>query len=337
MEYRRIELGSVLQQGPDSERYVFTHRPDLADLSASIGRLGLLTAPVLQEDPQGFFRVVCGSRRIKALRCLGWRSLQAFVASAGEMTDTRCLSRSILENLWHRGFNEVEKALLFTRLTDRYLHLLPDLSEVLDRDLRVPQGAEALEPYRFLLSLPGPILDSVARGELGLTQVLLFRRLPGTAHPGFFRILTECGLTSQEARKATEWIREVARREEREAAVIIDEANQELIGDAGDPRSRARHLFSFLSRRRYPLLESWKARFASARSQLSEGDEGIGVSHDPTFETTEIKVQVRAASEPEFRQRLAALSEALKEGKIRKLFEALSVKSGDFSKKEPTA
>ena len=73
--------------------------------------------------------------------------MDAFVAPDREKTDADCLSRSILENRWHRGFNEVEKALLFTRLKDRSHHLLPELTDVLGKDLRVPREAEALEPY----------------------------------------------------------------------------------------------------------------------------------------------------------------------------------------------
>ncbi len=170
MEYRRIELDRILQEGADAELYVFTCRPDLTDLASSIERAGLLVAPVLQEDERGICRVVCGWSRIQVLRRLGWGSVDAFVAPDREMTDADCLSRSILENRWHRGFNEVEKALLFTRLKDRFHHLLPGLTDALGKDLRVPREAKALEPYRFLLSLPGPILEGVARGELTLAQ-----------------------------------------------------------------------------------------------------------------------------------------------------------------------
>ena len=98
-------------------------------------------------------------------------------------------------------------------------------------------------------------------------------------------------------------------------------------------RRRAQLLLSVLNKRRHPLLESWKARFASVRSQLKAQEEDIQVCHDPTFETTQIKVQIRAASEPEFRQRLATLSEAVREGKIDRLFRALSVDSEDLPKK----
>jgi len=334
MKYKRIGLDRILQEGADAELYIFSFRPDLAELASSIERIGLLVAPVLQEDERGVCRVVCGWSRIRVLRLLGWGSVDAFVASDRDMTDADCLSRSILENRWHRGFNEVEKALLFTRLKDRFHPLLPGLADALGKDLRVPQEEKALEPYRFLLSLPEPILEAVARGELTIAQALLLRGLPEGAQMGFFRIVTDCRLTSQEARKAADWIREAAGREGRDEAELIDEeAIRQVLNETTDPRQKARLLFSVLNERRYPLLESWKARFASARSQLNAQEEDIQVSHDPTFETTQIKVQIRAASEPEFRKRLATLSEAAREGKIEELFRALSVDSGEPPKK----
>ncbi len=334
MRYRRIELDRVLQEGPDARLYVFTYRPDLTDLTSSIEKAGLLVAPVLREDRSGTCRVVCGWSRIQVLRSLDRKSVDAFVASERELTDAECLSRSILENRWHRGFNEVEKALLFTRLTDRFPDLLPGLTDSLGRDLKVPREAGALEPYRFLLSLSQPILDSVALGGITLAQALLLKRLPESARIPFFRIVTECGLTYQEARKALEWIREAAGRENRgETEILLDPAIAPCPGEAKDSRQKARLLLSGLSKRRHPLLEAWRDRFESARSGISARDKGIQVSHDPTFETTRVTVQFRAASELEFRQRLESLSEALRKGRIETLFDALSVEPGGSPKK----
>ena len=149
------------------------------------------------------------------------------------------------------------------------------------------------------------------------------------------RRLTSVVLSGKDlGRKAAEWIREAAGREGRDEAKLIDEeAIRQILNESIDPRQKAQLLLSVLNKRRHPLLESWKARFASARSQLSAQEKDIQVSHDPTFETTQIKVQIRAASEPEFRQRLATLSEAIREGKIERLFRALSVNSEDLPRK----
>jgi hypothetical protein len=112
-----------------------------------------------------------------------------------------------------------------------------------------------------------------------------------------------------------------------------DEGILDILDGTADPRHKARLLFTLLEKRRYPLLASWKARFAAARSRLGVQEGDIQVSHDPTFETTLVRVQILAASEPEFKQRLETLSEAAREGRIEGLFQALCVNAEVPSKK----
>jgi len=331
MNYQRIALQKIVHGSRDDDLYVFTFRPDVTELQTSIERSGLLVAPVLKETEAGFYRVICGSSRIKALRHLGRESVGAFVVSDREWTDAECLSRSILENRLHRGFNEVEKALVFTRLADRFPHLLPELAEALGEDLKMPQEPKALASYRFILSLADPIREGLARDELSLGQALLLRGFPVDAHGAFFRVMTECGLTLQESRKAAQWTLEAAAREGRGTSDFLEEVvTRPVLNETTSPQQKALRLFSALRNRRYPLIESWNARFASARSQISAKNKGIHVTHDPTFETTRIKVQIQATSAPEFMQRLETLSEAAREGKIERLFQALSVESSDL-------
>jgi ParB-like chromosome segregation protein Spo0J len=329
-----IPLERILAASPDDEPYVFTYRPDTADLHASIETSGLLVPPVLREDGAGQIRVICGSLRIKVLRQLGRESVQALVVSASEWTDAECISRSVLENRWHRGFNEVEKAMVFTRLKDRFPHLLPDLAHVLVKDLTMPQNPEALDSSRFVLSLPKPILDGLASGSLSLGQALLLRGVPVEERLPLSRVMTECGLTFQESREALEWILDISGREKKGPSEILDDRHvRSILAGPGGPRQKAQPLLSVLRNRRYPLLESWKERFASARSQLGSEDKGIRVSHDPTFETSEIRLQISARSEAELSERLEILSCSLQEGKIRRLFQALSVQPEQEQKK----
>lgn len=332
MRYQRIELARILQGDPRDEPYVFTYRPDTRDLEDSIRTHGLLTPPALIETAAGEFRVVCGSLRLRAIQHLGWKSVEGFVVSKREWTDAVCLARSLLENQWHRGFNEVEKAMVFTRLQDRYPHLVADLAGVLGKDLRLPGSEKALEAYRFILTLPEPILEGLAHSKMSLGQALLLRRFPASAQEPFFRVMTGSGLTLQESRKAAEWILESARREGKGPRELIGEdVLRSTLEGNGAPREKARTLLSALHGKRHPRLTAWKDRFAAACAQVAPTDEGVRVSHDPTFETTEIRVQIRARSEPEFRQRLETLSGALQEGRIEGLFQALCVEEDDSS------
>ena len=87
MRAEQIPLDKILTASPDDEPYIFTYRPDTAELYASIETSGLLVPPVLREDDAGQIRVICGSLRIKILRQLGRESVKALVVSASEWTD----------------------------------------------------------------------------------------------------------------------------------------------------------------------------------------------------------------------------------------------------------
>jgi hypothetical protein len=112
--------------------------------------------------------------------------------------------------------------------------------------------------------------------------------------------MSDCRLTLQESRRAAEWVLEAAGREGKGPREFLEEKDIRRIMNAREaPRQKAQRLFSLLRKRRFPLLESWKARFASACSQMGIQEKGIQISHDPTFETTQINVHVQAESEPE--------------------------------------
>jgi len=80
-----------------------------------------------------------------------------------------------------------------------------------------------------------------------------------------------------------------------------------------------------LREKRFPLMESWKARVNTAQSQTGIQGKGLHISHDPTFETTQIKIQLKVRSEAELINRLEVLSLAIQEGRMKKLFSALQV------------
>jgi hypothetical protein len=327
MEYRRIRLAEVLHEGPEANRYRFTWRGGIESLAKSLQRDGLLTPPVLAERPGAGLQVVCGSRRIRALTMLGESEADALVLGPGEASEAACLRRSILENQWHRGFNEVEKALLFTRLHDEFRGLLPSVEDLLVGDLRMPREERSLEPYRFVLSLPAAVLDGLAEGRISLGQAQLLRLFPADRHEGFYRLMTACALTFQESRQAAEWILDLRNRAGSEAGEkqgAVERLCEDLAREGIPPRQRAQSLVTLLRQLKFPLLESWREHFEEACLQAGLRQPGVRVSPDPSFETTEVRVELRVRSETELAAAIEHLSRASRQGKTRALFEALA-------------
>ncbi len=326
MGCKTIDLETILSQGPEAEKYVFTYRPEISGLVTSIREQGLLIPPVLKALGESRYQVVSGSRRVHALRLLGTDQVEALVLPPGEATDVACLRRSILENQWHRGFNEVEKALLFTGLHDEFPHLLASLEDVLGDGLKIPRNSQGIARYRFILSLPEPVIRGLAQGRISLAQAQILKRFPAEARLLFYRLEADCKLTLQESRQASEWILDTARADHVEPGELMkEEPLGPLPADDTPPRQRAQKLLSFLRSKRYPLLESWKERAASAISQTGVRDKGIRISHDPTFETSQVRIQIQAGSGADLKNQLVQLTEAMQAGRIEKIFQALSV------------
>jgi ParB family chromosome partitioning protein len=84
---------------------------DLAKLAESIDRLGLLQPITI--TPDGV--LVCGWRRLEAVRRLGWKSMKVWVRS-GISDQLSLLLAEQDENQLHKPLNELEKASLYREL-----------------------------------------------------------------------------------------------------------------------------------------------------------------------------------------------------------------------------
>lgn len=282
-----------------------------------------MVPPVLRETGDGAYEIVCGWRRIQALRMLDLMSVEALTGSKEELTDEASLRRSLLENRFHRGFNEIEKAMVFVRLQDEFSSLLPRLGDVLDGDLRFPQEASALKDRRFLLSLPELVRVKVATGQLSYGQALLLREFPVECRDLLCDLMAGCELNLQESRQAAQWVREICLRESEAPVRLLESLRTETLDERRSPRKNAQAFLGALRRRRYPTLEAARASFEIAWKETGLEKTGIQASHDPTFETSSLCLQISADSENALRERLEALRLALDRGSFRNVFFSL--------------
>jgi ParB family transcriptional regulator, chromosome partitioning protein len=103
-----------LDRAIDSITVGIRHRKDpgdLAKLAESIDRLGLLQPITI--TPDGV--LVCGWRRLEAVRRLGWKSMKVWVRS-GMSDNLNALLAQQDDNELHKPLNELEKATLYREL-----------------------------------------------------------------------------------------------------------------------------------------------------------------------------------------------------------------------------
>lgn len=325
MRLCKVALSDVIRVGPEAGEFIFTYRPNLDPLMESIGRVGILNPPLLLERGGGVgYVIVCGSRRIEAAVRSGMKEIAAYTLARGEAGSLECLRMSITDNRFYRGFNEVERAMLFKRLDEMPPELYEGLEGVLSEEISPPRDPLVRSRYREILDLEPEIKDALAEGKITIGHAFLLVQVPREYRGVFFSWITGCALNTSEARQVVSWAVETARRNAVEPGTYIRSRGfEEIVSEPASPRRRAQRLFSRIRRERFPTMEAWEEGLGRARKEAGI-EPMVHVSHDPTFETPALSFTMRASSSGELEAKVETVSRALREGRLERLFRCVT-------------
>ena len=116
-EAQLIDVG-LIGPNPQQPRKTFSEN-ELAELAQSIEENGLLQPLLLRPAPQdpGKYELVAGERRLRAVRKLGWKVVQAITR---EVDDDTLLVLALVENLQREDLNPLEEAEGYQVLMDKH-------------------------------------------------------------------------------------------------------------------------------------------------------------------------------------------------------------------------
>jgi ParB family chromosome partitioning protein len=151
----------------DSPFQVRVDYGDIEGLARDISQKGLLQ-PILLRPRGGKFEIVHGHRRLKAVRLLGWKYIDAFVR---ELTDSEAITIQGSENIWRKDYTPIEEAKLYYN----YREFLQ--KERNGKKVSIKEVAEAFQASEtdvivkiYLLDLPQEIQDKIHRGEIPFSK-----------------------------------------------------------------------------------------------------------------------------------------------------------------------
>ena len=153
---RRIAI-SEIQPNPTQPRKSFSDE-ELAELSASIERHGLLQPIVVRPAGKGF-QLIAGERRFRAASRLGWTDIPAVIREAD---DTTLLTLALIENLQRSDLNPMEEAMGYHRLIDEFGLTQQQVAESVGKD------RSTVANLLRLLKLPATVRRMVEEGHLSL-------------------------------------------------------------------------------------------------------------------------------------------------------------------------
>ena len=305
-ERRNLPIGEIDER--DSFFRISFGR-DLSSLKTSLALSGLL-APLILREKEGGYQVICGFRRLEALRRLGQERVWALIYSPEELPDREGIVRAIAHNI-SGGMNLVEKAQAVTKLKACGLMEEEIVSQWLPA-LGFQPHKRIYTKLREIARLPVGIRTYIAEQELSLSTASLLSLFREEELSALVPLLSSLKPGENKTKEILTHLHEIALREETSVTALLEEARDLWAGEDGRVE-RLERFRDWLRRRRYPRFSSLKEEFEKFRASLRLPP-SFSLHPPPFFEGEEFRVELRFSN----REQLMKLSQGL-----RRLLESL--------------
>ncbi len=320
MKIEELPLGVI-----DYEDEIFRISEDLnlPRLDASLQAIGQVNPVVLVEcaSDQGL-RIVCGFRRLHALRRLKSPVAAVKLLNATGRSPADIFLQAVWDNVSHRELNPLESA--------RILFTLKHACEVDDQVLveRI-LPLLGLQPHRKVLSsyldmhrLHPALRRLLNEGRLTLSSAERLARLPQEQQAAVWPVVCRIRLSASLQRKVLDLVDELAAMTGGTPAALL--CQSEILEIVENSRlsafQKGEKIHEWLYRRRSPRLSKARDAFLAEKAGLRLPGT-VRLSPDPFFETPRIRVEFEASSARAFRSTVEALARSSRESALDRLFE----------------
>lgn len=284
---------------------------DYAGVLNSIKELGIINPPSLRRKGNGF-QIVCGWKRIKVCKQLGYDEIPSSVYELDELSDEDCLNFVFYEN--QQRFNDIDKAELISKF--KFLCDLSDndLVEKVLPAVGIRPTGKNLEKYMSWAGLEGDIKEAYYREAISLDQVVSLSEFEADQRLDILKgILMRFKCNNNETREMVRDLEMVSSRDRISIGKLIDFILSEIGVSGGKNEFR-----QSLKRLRYPNLTRVEEHYKNCLSSLSLPKD-ITVHNSPFFEGNDLEIRVRFATPERLSELLTYLSSVLDDGGIERL------------------
>jgi hypothetical protein len=318
MILKDVEIGSI---DAECEDFRISEELDSARLTDSLRAVGQLNPVILLERGARLI-VVCGFRRLAALRHLNARAVIARILTADDLRTAHPLELALRDNLAQRKLSPLEQARAVVKLRDLCGVARERLiSEYLPL-LELPPRESALAAC-FALHAARPELRRLfATAALTLASMERLARLSEKEQERFADLMAVVRLSASLQKKTLDLLEDLAGMNRAAFTSPLDITEiQEFLRDAKlSSFQKGEKLYGALYRLRNPRVARAEADFAVQRKRLGLPG-AIRVLPPPYFETAEIRVEFEAASPEKFRELAAALQKTADSPELARIFQ----------------
>jgi ParB-like chromosome segregation protein Spo0J len=295
MEFRggeRIHL-DLDKMAEDPGPYTMSYGFNLDVLRESIGKVGLINPPlVARRNQQDSFDIVSGYRRILALKALGERKVFCLDVTVVLPSTLERFLTAFYDNLATRKFNEVEKAMILSKLQqfvpeEKVLNsFMPLLS------LHSHEGT--LKFYLKLLDLDEAIQKAAARGEISIKVAKVFVEMERASRQALFHWVTILKLNINQQLNFIESVNDICMREGLTTLELLSEESFVKLMERPQLNTpqKAKAVLEALRVRRFPRLAQAQQAVESAVSTISMPPE-TSIHYDSYLEDPYYQLEIK--------------------------------------------
>lgn len=310
-----------LQEIGDDDLYRLPSFAPLQPLKDSIRLAGLLSPLILEPSPQGGLRIVCGFRRLQALRELEFHRAEARILTDPASSAER-FRIALAENAAHRTFNAAEVSWAIKKLR---------LMQVKDEEIwrsffplmRLGSNPNLLVLLAPIADLPPHWQQTAAEDRLSFEVIKDLADLTDVERDAIWRLFQTLRLGKNRQREFLLLLQDVARLSDSSLCALLESsAFREVIDSPLTPSQKSERLKQILWQMRYPRYSEQEEAFSELIKRMRP-PKGVSIHHAPYFQDEEMTVAFSFGSAREFRNRLDWLEEQYREGKIDELVQLI--------------
>jgi len=307
----------------DSKDHSFriTTQINFDHLMDSIDHVGVLNLPLLIEN-KSVYKIVCGFRRIKACRRLGWTDVEVRILES-ESKKLECIRYAITDNSLQRPLNLIEKS--------RSINLLyPFFNDVSDlgKELSVmglPDNPSIIKKIKELCHLSGSVQRGILSNTISLAMALELGRLQQGAGDDFAKLFETLKLSLNKQREILTLVKEISLREDISMLKVIenDMLQKILSNEDLDRNQKIRKIRIYLKQRRFPVITAAEKEFESHLKKLKLGS-GTKLIPPDNFEGATYILKLSFKNVTELKDRQASVDALIKNPSLRKILDRLT-------------
>jgi hypothetical protein len=292
-------------------------------MSASLRAVGMLCPVILlKEEDASRCSIICGFRRLHAMRNIGAERAAARMLTPADGSRLELFLRALWDNLSHRQLGALESARVLYALRtvcqveENILerHFLPLLGLAPHRNL--------LRIYLHLHGLHSELRRLFAAGHINQATAERLAMAEPEIQAQVSVLLGSIHLSASLQRQVLDLAEDLAAiRHVTLGAVLSEPEIMEVAGDARlTPFQRGEKIYDYLHRQRNPRLTRAREKFQAERADLDLPGT-IRIGGDPFFESPRLHVEFDAVSARAFREAVAALERSCTKASLERIFE----------------